>query len=275
MIEPIVDGEAFKKFEHEGWQNAVGQYHDSFSSLSRQTIEPLLDAVHVDNATTLLDIATGPGYVAAAAQRRGAKVIGLDFSEAMLTKAKQLYPSIDFVLGDAEALQFSNGKFDAAVMNFGLLHLGRPEVALAEAFRVIKPNGTFGFTVWTEPQDALGFKIVLQAIEAYGNATVPLPQGPPFFRFSDHDECVRALTEAGFKEVSVLKLPLLWKLQSADELFEAFFKGTPRTGGILRAQSSNALVHIRAAIHNATKPYENHGGLQIPMMAIVTSAIKR
>jgi SAM-dependent methyltransferase len=81
----------------------------------------------------------------------------------------------------------------AVVMNFGLLHLGRPERALAEACRVLHEGGRCAFTVWCPPEETAGFGIVLRAVGTHGALDVALPDAPPFFRFSDPAESVRAL----------------------------------------------------------------------------------
>ena len=86
----------------------------------------------------------------------------------MIEQAKQLHPGIDFREGDAEQLPLGSGLFDAVAMNFGILHLGLPEKALAEAYRVLRPEGRFAFSVWRDPQETIGFGIVLRAVEAHG-----------------------------------------------------------------------------------------------------------
>ncbi|HEY8460331.1 MAG TPA: class I SAM-dependent methyltransferase [Blastocatellia bacterium] len=269
-----IDRDAFRAYELAGWEGAVEAYNDHFGSLTSQTIGPLLDAVKIEPNASLLDLATGPGYVAAAARRRGANAIGVDFSEAMIAKARRLYPEIDFRLGDVERLSFGDGEFEAAVMNFGILHLARPDLALSEANRVLRPRGRFGFTAWANPEEAVGFKLVLRAIEKHGDPSVPLPQGPPFFLFSDADECLRALSASGFASPEALRFPMIWKLKSADDLFDAFYKGTARTGGLLRAQSQASLDAIRAEIQDTAENYKKDGGLQIPMPAVIASAVK-
>ncbi|HEX5082551.1 MAG TPA: methyltransferase domain-containing protein [Blastocatellia bacterium] len=270
----MIDNDAFRAYELVGWQGAVDAYNDHFGSLTSQTIDPLLDAAKVEQNTSLLDLATGPGYVAAAARRRGANVIGVDFSEAMIAKARLLYPEIDFRIDDVERLSFSEGEFDAAVMNFGILHLARPGLALSEAWRILRRQGRFGFTAWAKPGEAVGFRLILNAIEKYGDPSVPLPQGPPFFLFSDADECVRALTAAGFASPEVAPFPMTWKLKSADDLFDAFYKGTARTGGLLRAQSKTSLDAIRAEIQETAENYRKDGILQMPMPVVIASAAK-
>jgi SAM-dependent methyltransferase len=270
----VMDPVKFRSFEHAGWQNIPAQYHDAFGSLTTQAIVPLLDAADVKSGVKLLDIASGPGYVAAAAAKRGAVVLGVDFSAAMVDQAQRLHPGVDFREGDAEALPLGNALFDAAVMNYGILHLGRPEQALMEAHRVIRAGGRFAFTVWAKPEETIGFGIVLRAVEAHGEPRVELPQGPPFFRYSDPEECVRGLLVAGFESPSVHTVPQLWRLPALDSLFEFMKDGTVRTAGLLRAQKPTVLNKIRDAMREELQQYRKGDGVELPMPALLASAMK-
>ena len=264
----------FWTFEHTAWERSAGAYHKFWTSLTNQTIEPLLSAVQRGDATRTLDVATGAGNVAQAGVRTGMRVVGVDFSTAMLTQARKQYSDVDFCEGDAAALPFADNSFDAVVINFGLLHFGNPEQALAEACRVLRSGGRIGFTVWAIPDAAIGFQIMLQAIEIHGDPSVPLPEGPPFFRFSDPAESERTLGAIGFTNPSIRAVQQIWRLSSPDDLFVAFYEGTARTGGLLRAQSREALDSICAAVIKAASAYEKDGGVEIPMPAILTSAQK-
>src|ERR1041384_7032467 len=131
----------------------------------------------------------------------------------MIDAARRRYPHVAFREGDAEQLAFDDESFDAVVMNFGMLHLARPERAIAEARRVLVRGGRYAYTVWAAPDQALGFGMVLRAIERFGRTDVALPEGPPFFRFSDAAASRHALEEAGFTDVRIETLPLVWHLQ--------------------------------------------------------------
>lgn len=269
-----IDPVAFRTFEHDGWQRVSRHYHDTFHGLTHQAVGPLLDAVGVGPGVRILDVATGPGYVAAIAAQRGASVVGVDFSGAMVALARQLHPSIEFVEGDAEALVFAEGSFDAVVMNFGLLHFARPEQALAEAHRLLRPGGRIAFTVWAKPEEAAAFGIILRAIQTHGDLNAPLPAGPPFFRFSDPDECARTLRGVGFAAPALTTVPQVWRLGSPDALLDAIQGSTVRTAALLRAQSAEALGAIRAAVHEAMKGYAKGAAFELPMPAILASAAR-
>ena len=270
MIEP----EKFRNFERSGWEEIPNQYHRAFGELTSQAIQPLLHAVRVRSGTKLIDIACGPGYVSAVAAKRGAIVLGVDFSSAMIEQAKQLHPGIDFRDGDAEELPLGNGLFDAAVMNFGILHLGQPEKAISEAYRVLRSEGRFGFSVWCNPQETIGFGIVLRAVEAHGEPRVALPEGPPFFRYSDPEEAIRALNAAGFASVTVKKISQTWRLPGGDGLFDAMKDSTVRTAGLLRAQNPTVLNKIRDAMRAEVAAYTRRNVAKLPMPALIVSGVK-
>jgi SAM-dependent methyltransferase len=265
------DADAFHEFERTGWERASTFYKDAFGALTRQTAVDLLDAVGASSGSRLLDVATGPGLIAAAAVARGAQVVGIDFSTAMIDAARRTHPGVEFREGDAEALSFESGRFDAVVMNFGLLHLARPEAALSEARRVLRPGGRYAFTIWAPPERAVGFGMVLRAVNALGQSQVRLPDGPPFFRFSDQDECRRALEASGFGALEVRELPLEWRLTAADAVFEALSRGGVRTAAVLRAQTPEALTAIQGAVRTEVERYARDDAFVIPMPAVLAS----
>lgn len=265
-----IDPAEFRRFEHLGWQEVASRYHSGFAAVTTQSTDALLDAVRAGRGMRLLDVACGPGYITAAAASRGAVATGIDFSSEMIQEASGRYPGLDFREGDAEQLAFGDSEFTAVVSNFGMLHLGRPEVAIQEAFRVLETGGRIAFTVWDNADKAIAFGIVIGAIRKYGDLNVPIPPGPPFFRFSDPEESRRVLSAAGFKNPVVTQVPQIWRLESAEALFDVMYNGSVRNAAVLRAQNPDALEAIRGAIRRGVEEY--HG--EIPMPAVLATADK-
>jgi SAM-dependent methyltransferase len=186
QAEATIDEEAFAAFEAAGWNGRAAAYDDFFGPITSRLVDPLLDAVAAGPGVRLLDVASGPGHAAARAAGRGASVVGVDIAEGMAALASQLYPRLDFRVGNAEALPFSGDWFGALVANFLLQHLARPEKAIGEFFRVLAPGGRLALTVWDVPERARLFGVFFDAVATVG-AEPPkeLPLGPPLFRFCD------------------------------------------------------------------------------------------
>ena len=267
---------SFHEFERRGWatESVTVGYHECFSDITMQAIGALLDAAEVGPGSRVLDVATGQGYVAGAAAERGAAAVGMDFSAVQVALAKQRYSAVEFREGDAGALPFSDDGFDAVVSNFGMPHFPEPDAFLREACRVLRGGGRIAFSAWAQPQECIGFGIIYSAVQRYGEMNVPLPPGPNFFLFGDVAQCERSLQAAGFRSVSVTKVPQVWRMTSPDAPFEAVMKGSVRAAALLRAQTPEALASIRAAIREAASAYAHNGVIELAMPAVVAAAEK-
>src|SRR5258706_15266041 len=94
----------FSRLEHAGWERVAGKYEQAWASLTTQFVGPLLEATGITPGMRVLDVACGPGYVAAAALSLGASPIGIDFSGEMIHNARKLNPEIQFFESDAQKL---------------------------------------------------------------------------------------------------------------------------------------------------------------------------
>jgi len=269
-------GDDFTTFEHVGWERVADKYDLVWSSLTRQFIPHLINAVQVSPGMSVLDVACGPGYVSAAVRELGAGPTGIDFSEKMIAIAKTMSPNISFLQGDAQELPFGNATFDRVLINFSLLPVSDPEKTCAEACRVLKSGSRVGFTVWAGPHQNAAAKIVTDAIEAHADLDVGLPEGPPHYLYGEREECRKVLEQSGFDGSSMTyeTRTVEWHLPTASYLFEAERDAGVRTAGLLAAQSPQRLDAIRFAIENQMQRYAKGDEFVLPMTAHVVSVAK-
>ena len=275
MTDPAVDADAFNAFEAAGWDQRSAAYDDFFGPITTRVADPLLDAAGAGAGARVLDVASGPGYVAARAAGRGASVVGVDVAESMLALARRLHQELEFTSGDAEALPFADGSFDAVVANFLLLHLGRPERAAAEFARVLAPGGRVALTVWDLPDRARSVGVLVDALAEAGAAPpASLPVGPPIFRFSDEAQFSGLLRGAGLEEVRVETVAFSHAEASADSLWRGLMGGTVRMSAVVIGQPAETQARVRAAFDRLVREYESGGGLELPVSVKLASGRK-
>jgi ubiquinone/menaquinone biosynthesis C-methylase UbiE len=267
------DPEAVREFERASWDRAARKYEDSFATASRLFIESLLDAVEVAAGMRALDVCCGTGVGAGAASSRGADARGIDFSVGMLDVARRQYAAVTFDYGDAEALPYTDGEFDAAFSNFGIHHVPRPSMALREMHRVLRPGRLAAFTVWAPQSENIAMKLVHDAIARHGDPS--LTTAPAAGRtLSGPDECAEALRDAGFKDSRAEVLCRQWYHVDARSLVHALQTGTARMAARISAQPADALPAIVADVTAAATRYNDGTRVALPMAAIVAIGTK-
>ncbi len=268
------DEPAFKTFEREGYSRVAEGYANKTANVTAQANTVVLNAVNAAAEMDLLDVACGPGLLTAEAIALGAKVTGVDFAPDMVALARSLNPGAEIFEADAENLPFEVGAFDAVACNLGILHFARPEQAVSEAFRVLRPGGRYTFTCWTPPLVNPFMGLILGSIQEHGTLDVELPEGPPLFRFGDHQECEIVLREAGFIEVATSETPVIWPFTTPLEFVEELSTSTARLGPLLAAQSQEARDRIKQAIMDGAKVYLTEDGGRIPAALVIASGQK-
>ena len=120
-------------------------------------------AAGVGPGQDVLDVACGTGDLTQALARRteARSITGLDFTRAMLDVAEQKkrrdprLQGISYIVGDAMALPFADGSFDAVTIAFGIRNVQEPRRALAEFFRVLRPGGRLVILEFHRPRNRL------------------------------------------------------------------------------------------------------------------------
>ena len=156
----------------------------------------------------VLDACCGTGDLALAARELGGDVTGLDFSPAMLARARRKSGAVSWVEGDVLATPFADASFDAVLIGFGLRNLEDLEGGLRELARVLRPGGRLGCLEITQPRGALRpfFRLWFDRLVPLAGKVLPgggaytyLPASVR--RFPGPADLAAAMARAGFADV--------------------------------------------------------------------------
>ncbi len=216
---PNKNSEQSKKSQVEEMFNKISPKYDLLNHLLSANIDKLwrkraVNMLKKYQPQLILDIATGTGdFAVAATQIKGAKVIGIDISAGMLEvgrkkiKKKNLTDTIQLLQADSENLPFEDGKFDAAIVGFGVRNFESLKTGLGEIRRVLKPGGVFYVLEFSKPGKS-PYKQVYQfyftkilpsigrMVSKDSNAYTYLPESVN--EFPDGDNFLTILADVGF-----------------------------------------------------------------------------
>jgi ubiquinone/menaquinone biosynthesis C-methylase UbiE len=213
--------------------------------MTSRPIPQLLDAAAVGAGSTVLDVATGPGYAAALAAERGARVVAVDLSREMLDLAAQLHPEIEFRQADANALPFDDATFDAVVSNLLMPHVSDLPAVVREFARVVRPGGRVALSTW-DPEPPGYLRAMFEVFAASGGAPPPeLPPGPSFFQYGAADEFRALLAGAGLRDPAVESVAFTHRIEDVDGFIADLIAGTVRMGVMLEAQPPDVQARFR------------------------------
>jgi len=159
----------FKEAQKQGWAHFAPLEANTTPEAAR-----LVKHAGVRAGQRVLDVACGTGVVAVTAARLGARITGLDLTPELLENAREnsrvAGVDVDWHEGDVEQLPFGDAAFDVVLSQFGHIFAPRPEVAVAEMLRVLRPGGTIAFSTWPP-------ELLIGRLFALGGRYMPPP--PP------------------------------------------------------------------------------------------------
>lgn len=165
----------FKERQRGTWSSFV-----AFESFTAAVAPDVVRRAGIVKGQSVLDVGCGTGVVALTAARLGAQVTGLDLTPELIIRAKQnaalMRLDVRWREGDVESLPFEDGEFDCVVSQFGHMFAPRPEVAVTEMLRVLRPGGTLAFATWP-PDHFVGRVFSLMA--SYAPPPPPGVASPP------------------------------------------------------------------------------------------------
>ena len=156
----------------------------------------------------VLDTCCGTGDLAIACLAEGGEVTGLDFSERMLERARAKSNQVEWMQGDALALPFEDGSFDAATVGFGVRNLEDLDRGLAELRRVLRPGGRLAILEITQPRGLLRpfYKLWFDGLVPLAGKLLPGGSAYTYLpasvrRFPAAKEFAQMIQASGFEQV--------------------------------------------------------------------------
>jgi SAM-dependent methyltransferase len=265
-----VDVEKLKEGTRKGWSQ--GDY-SLISKFLRPVAHVLVDECAISAGQEVLDAAAGDGNVAIAAAEEGASVTACDITPMMLERGRARSEAagvdVEWVEGDVEALPFADGSFECVTSAFGLFLAPRPELASAEAFRVLRPGGTFGMTAWT------GEGFMGHVFEMNGRFDPGPPDVPATVDWGDED-IVRSRLEGLAGSVRTERRSLRLELESADAYWDLLGNSGP-TAARRAALDAGLVEEMRTALFEIVERFNQApaGGVMIDSEYLLTVARKR
>lgn len=224
----------------------------------------------------VLETAAGTGAVtrAIAAAIPTAALVSTDLNQAMLDHAAASHPdraSVQWQQADALALPFEDASFDAVVCQFGAMFFPDKVKGYGEARRVLKPGGTYLFSVWGPIADNEFADVVTEALARM------FPDDPPRFLartphgYNDEDRIREEVKAAGFRDVSIETVDASSDAASARDPAVAYCHGTPLRNEI-EARAPDGLARATDAATQALADRFGTGAISGRIQALVITA---
>ena len=166
-----------------------------------------------------LDAGCGTGNLAIRLSRAGARIIGIDYSNEMIAKARKKNENLQFEFADLDKqLRFANNTFDGVVSNNVIAYLGNPENALTEIYRVLKPGGMIvvstlreNWSPLTVYKEHLKYKGLLHTLSVFFpliglgicNAQIVNNIKKGIYRTYNEKTFFNLLKQTGFKDINI------------------------------------------------------------------------
>jgi SAM-dependent methyltransferase len=249
---------------------AGGKGYDRISAQIADALEHCVDRLDPRPGERILDVATGTGWTARRIAVRGARVTGVDIGEGVIEAARDLSEGydIDFRVGDAEALPFPDGHFDAVVSTFGVMFCADPEQAASELARVVKPGGRLALANWAPDSGVFGmFKLIK-------SHTPPAPRPAPSpFEWGHTSRQVELLEDdfdLGFETATTY-----YREPSGAAAWNNFSAGFGPVVALLETLADDAIERLRTDFEAFHESHRTGAGILVPREYVITVGNRR
>ncbi|MEV4252055.1 methyltransferase domain-containing protein [Spirillospora sp. NPDC049652] len=264
----------FDTYERDLWDGRADAYQRGFARMSTWSVGPLLDAADVASGTRVLDVGTGPGVVSREAVRRGASVVAVDADPGMAATARANVPGLDVREAVLPELPLPDASFDAVVGNFVINHVSRPDEAVRQFARVLRPGGKLALTCWEMPPSG-ALSLVGEALEEAG---VPVPDDiptSPFAELGKRGPFAALLRDAGFADARDAELRWTHLVDPEEWWTGGALARIGTNGVIVSRQDAPTVAKVKAAYDRlATRYATSDGRLALPANALLATGTR-
>ncbi len=237
--------------------------------------EQLCDTADLHAGWRVLDVATGSGNAAIAAARHGCSAIGVDYVPALLEAGRMRVAAegldVELLEGDAEALPFPDGSFDAVTSVFGAMFAPDHAQAASELIRVARPGGTIALASWT-PDGFIGelFRTVAKHVAPPAGVQSPMLWGT--------ESHLRALFGERICSLETAERTFTFRFRSAEEFvdfFRTWYGPTLKAFSALEDDARDGLEQDLVALARRSDRLGAAGAIAIPATYLEAVAVTR
>jgi len=209
------------------WNSAARNWCELQEPLQKPQWEAIFDEVNLNSNSNFLDAGCGGGGACLLAERRGAKITGIEAAPAMVEFAQKQVLSGTFTVGDIQELPYTDSIFDVVLASSSLQYTEDKRETLRELKRVTRRNGLVAVSLWSKPEK-VEYRIIFEAVKKL-LPSPPAGKGP--FELSGDNVLENLMESVGLDIIVSKDVHCPFKYKD----FEIFWKVNISTGPIQMA----------------------------------------
>jgi SAM-dependent methyltransferase len=264
------------------WGGRTAQYTATSAGNNEKFAARLIEEVGLREGERVLDVATGPGVVAAlaaAAVGPSGRVVATDLApewgEVVAERSRRAgLANVEFRAMSADALDLPDGSFDAALCQFGLMFVPAPAAALREMRRMLRPGGRLGAVVWSTLDRVALFGTTGPILQPYLPKPPPGHELPGPLQLGAPGLIERLAAEAGLEGARVQRHTFDYVIDEPDVRWRhEVLEGAPAMRELVAALPAAELRALHDRYVAALEAHRRDGEIRLPSEAIYLTAV--